>query len=97
MNTSFLLMAQYGGKAVIPIEEVCRDYFAHLTLDKFARKASAGEIPIPIIRIEASQKAAKGVHLQDLADYIDRQRAAAAKEYRQLHGTFPPPAHATRR
>jgi hypothetical protein len=26
MNTAFLLMAQYGGKAIIPIEDVCRDY-----------------------------------------------------------------------
>ena len=26
MNTSLLLMAQYGGKAVIPIEELCRDW-----------------------------------------------------------------------
>lgn len=86
MNTAFLLLAQYGGKAVIPIEDVCRDFFSHLTSDKFARKAAAGEIPIPIIRIEASQKAAKGVHLNDLADYIDRQRAAALKEYAQLHG-----------
>ena len=30
MNTSFLLMAQYGGKAIIPIEDVYRDYFPHL-------------------------------------------------------------------
>jgi len=97
VNTAFLLLAQYGGKAVIPIEEVCRDYFAHLTSDKFARKLAAGEIPIPVIRIESSQKATKGVHLQDLADYIDRQRAAAAKEYRQLHGTSSPPTPAARR
>ena len=30
MNTAFLLMAQYGGKAIVPIEDVCRDYFSHL-------------------------------------------------------------------
>lgn len=85
MQTAFLLMAQYGGRAVIPIDDVCRDFFQHLTPEKFARKASAGEIPLPVIRIEASQKAARGVHLQDLADYIDRQRAAAVKEFHQLH------------
>lgn len=86
MNTSFLLMAQYNGRAVIPIEEVARDYFPHLSGDKFARKVASGEIPIPIVRIEQSQKAAKGIYLSDLADYIDRQRAAAVKEYEQLHG-----------
>lgn len=86
MNTAFLLMAQFGGKAIIPVEDVCREIFAHLTPEKFGRKVAAGEIPIPIIRVEKSQKSAKGVHLQDLADYIDRQRATATKEFHQLHG-----------
>ena len=85
MNTAFLLLAQYGGKAVIPVDDVCRDYFPHLTSDKFVRKVSAGEIKIPLVRIEASQKTAKGVHLQDLADYVDARRADAARELRQFH------------
>ena len=29
MKTSFLLMAQYDGLALIPVEWVCRDYFRH--------------------------------------------------------------------
>ncbi|NAS98818.1 hypothetical protein CU668_22080, partial [Pseudomonas syringae pv. actinidifoliorum] len=33
-----------------------------------------------------SQKAALGIHLRDLADYIDRQREKAAKEQNQLMG-----------
>jgi hypothetical protein len=33
-----------------------------------------------------NQKAARGVHVQDLADYIDRRRAAAQKEFKQIHG-----------
>lgn len=84
MNTAFLLMAQYDGQAVIPVEHVCRDYFRHLTPEKLVRKVSAGEIAIPLVRMERSQKCAKGVHLQDLADYIDRQRALALKEHEQL-------------
>ena len=84
MNTAFLLLAQYHGKAVIPLEDVQRDFFAHMSVAKFARKVAAGEIPIPVIRIEASQKSAKGIHLQDLANYLDDQRAAAIKECKQL-------------
>jgi hypothetical protein len=80
MNTAFLLMAQYDGKAIIPIEQVCRDYFSHLTPTKLVRKISAGEIPIPLVRIEASQKSAKGVHLTDLARYIDTRADAARRE-----------------
>jgi hypothetical protein len=60
-------MAQYGGKAIVPIEEVCRDYVSHLKPTKLVQKISAGEIAIPLVRMEASQKSAKGVHLLDLA------------------------------
>lgn len=87
MNTAFLLMAQYDGQAVIPVDKVVRDYFQHLTTDKFVRKVALGEIRIPLLRIEpGSQKGAKGVHLTDLANYLDERRAAAVKEAKQLAG-----------
>lgn len=86
MNTAFLLMAQYGGAAIIPLELVCRDYFSHLTPVEFARKATNGQIDLPVVRIETSAKAAKGVHLADLAKWIDDRRAAAQKELDQLQG-----------
>jgi hypothetical protein len=86
LRTAFLLMAQYNGKAIIPLEDVCRDYFAHLSREKLVQKVLAGQIDLPIVQIERSQKSAKGVHLEDLADYLDRRRAAALKEQRQLNG-----------
>lgn len=73
-------MAQYDGKAVVPVDIVCRDYFSHLTIQKFLRKVSAGEIDLPLVRAERSQKSAKGVHLQDLARYIDKRREIARYE-----------------
>ncbi|RMO87060.1 hypothetical protein ALQ32_04679 [Pseudomonas syringae pv. tagetis] len=86
MNTLFLLMAQYEGQVVVPLDRVCRDYI-HLTVEKFKRKRLDGEIDIPVVRLGAeSQKAALGIHLKDLADYIDRQREKAAKEQNQLMG-----------
>ncbi|MES2685507.1 MAG: pyocin activator PrtN family protein [Pseudomonadota bacterium] len=88
MNTAFLLMAQYDAKAVIPLDQVVPDYFPYLSVDKFIRKVVMGEIKIPLVRIEAgSQKATKGVHLNDLAEYIDARRAAAVKEARQMSGS----------
>ena len=84
MKTSFLLMAQYDGLAVIPVEWVCRDYFRHLTVEKFLRKVLLGEISLPVVRIESSQKSAKGVHINDLAAYLDKRADAARKECEQL-------------
>lgn len=86
MNTAFLLMAQYDGAAVIPVDRVCADYFSHLTPVQFMRKVNAGDLDLPVVRIEASQKAATGVHLNDLATWIDARRAAAQKENDQMHG-----------
>lgn len=92
MRTAFILLAQYDGLAVVPIDAVCRDYFRHLTVEKFLRKVLAGEIAIPIVRMESSQKAARGVHINDLAAYIDKQAEAARKECEQLKTATPSPA-----
>jgi hypothetical protein len=77
-------MAQYDGLAVIPVEWVCRDYFRHLTVESFLRKCLAAEIDLPVVRMESSQKSAKGIHVNELAAYLDKQAAAARKEYEQL-------------
>ena len=84
--TLFLLMAQYNGQTVVPLDQVCHDFFGHLTVEKLLRKALRGDIALPIVRIETSQKAQRGVHLVDLAAYIDKRRAAAVKECHQLTG-----------
>lgn len=85
MNTAFMLMAQYNGLAIIPIHQVCMDYFTHLTPEMFQRKVLAGQIKLPITRLEQSQKSARGIHIADLALYLDQQRDAARKECAQLN------------
>lgn len=86
MNTLFLLMAQYDGRAVIPLDRVCNDYM-NLTVEKFKAKQLKGEIDIPIVRLgPQSQKAGLGIHLTDLANYIDRQRQQAVNEHSKLLG-----------
>lgn len=85
VDTAFLLMAMYSGRPIIPADEVAKSFFG-LTTDKFVRKVSAGDIALPLVRMEASQKCAKGVHLNDLAAYLDERRAAAMKECQKLHG-----------
>lgn len=84
-STLFILMSQYNA-AVVPLSRVVADYFGHLTERKFLRKALAGEIRLPIVRIEGSQKAARGVHICDLAEYIDKRRESATKERDALCG-----------
>jgi len=79
MKTAFILMAQYDGLAVIPLARVCADYFPHLSPTKMKIKIDRGEIRLPLIVMERSQKSSRGVHITDLADYIDARRAEAQR------------------
>ncbi|MHB0764705.1 pyocin activator PrtN family protein [Stutzerimonas sp. NM35] len=86
MNTAFLLMAQYSGAAIIPLERVCADYFSHLTPEKMKLKVASGQIDLPLVQMERSQKSARGVHLSDLASYLDSQHSRARAEHDKLMG-----------
>jgi hypothetical protein len=87
MKTIFLLMAAYDGRVIIPVDLVCRDYFSPLTPKKYIEKIRAGEIKLPLVRMEKSQKGAKGVALNDLATYLDAQIAVAQRDMEAMHGT----------
>lgn len=84
MKTAIMMMTMYNAQAIIDSETVARDWFK-LSVGKFHEKVRAGEIRLPLVLMEEeSQKCAKGVHLVDLADYIDARRAAAANELKQM-------------
>jgi hypothetical protein len=53
----------------------------------FLRKVMVDEIRLPIVRMDASRRCAKGVHLNDLAAYIDKQVETARKECEKLKRT----------
>jgi hypothetical protein len=60
--------------------------FPHIEVDKLLRKIATGDVALPLVRMEKSQKTAKGVHVADLAMFIDERREAARKECEQLTG-----------
>lgn len=78
MKTLFLLMAAHDGRAVIPLAQVAKTYFEceEVTL---LRKIRDGKIRLPVLEMEDSQKGARGVHVADLAEYIDTRRDVARK------------------
>ncbi|WP_353391295.1 pyocin activator PrtN family protein [Brucella sp. NBRC 14130] len=84
VQTVFLLLAQYNGKAIISVSDLCRDYFTHLSVEKFIQKVTSGKIRMPLIKLEESQKSTYGVHLVDLAHYIDERRSIALQEFQQF-------------
>jgi hypothetical protein len=85
VKTSFILLAQYNGSAIVPIETVQRDYFPHIGVEKLVAKMVRGEIALPLVRIEPrSKKSSRSVHVDDLACWIDARREAAMKELRAV-------------
>ncbi|MDO6480952.1 pyocin activator PrtN family protein [Shimia thalassica] len=85
MQTQLMLMAQYDGATMVPADKVREDFFPHLTRPKFLRKIADGDIKLPLVQMEASQKAAKGVDIRDLAAYYDERRDTARRDLEKLH------------
>lgn len=83
MNTTFLLMAEFN-TAEIPLTAVASKYLG-LSDGEAKRKAALRALPFPVHRISKGQKAPWLVHAQDLANYIDTQRAQARKEWRAIN------------
>jgi hypothetical protein len=88
VKTEELLLSHYGNP-IAPLERVVQDYFSHLTVEKFLAKVLRSEIALPIVRMEASRKSAKGIHVADLAAYLDLKIEAARKECHQLSRVAP--------
>ncbi|WP_313902293.1 pyocin activator PrtN family protein [Methylobacterium sp. E-005] len=85
-TTFAILREQYGPRVIIPLDRVREDFFDGMSQEHLLRRVSEGKLNLPIVRIDASQKSAKGVALVDLAAYLDRRIEVARKECRQLCG-----------
>lgn len=72
MKTVFLLLAQFE-KAVLPLDEICRDFFA-LEPNTAKNYAKAGRLPVPAFRTGNTNKSPWFVHISDLATFIDNKR-----------------------
>lgn len=86
MTTIWLLIGMYEGRFQLTVDEVARDFFAHLSAGKLMRKIDAGDIDLPLIRCEGSSKAARYVDIRDLAAYLDARRAEATVLADKIHG-----------
>ncbi|WP_086956491.1 pyocin activator PrtN family protein [Xenorhabdus innexi] len=82
MNTTFLLMAEFE-TSQIPLSAIAERYLK-MTAGTAERKANEGKLKIPTYKLTDSQKSPRIVHVNDLAKYIDEQRALAVKEVERM-------------
>ncbi|MCO7214155.1 pyocin activator PrtN family protein [Halomonas sp. OfavH-34-E] len=84
MNTYFGLLAEFNGRAELPLEEVAPRYFG-ISARTAGMRAGAQALPIPAYRAGDSQKAPWLVSAVDLADYLDRRRAEAHEMWKRVN------------
>ncbi len=79
MNTAYALLARFETPTV-PLERICEEFFG-MKKEKAYERAALNELPVPTFRAAESQKAPRLVHIEDLARWLDQQRAKARKEW----------------
>lgn len=84
MNTYFGLLAEFDGRAELPLDEVAPRYFGISPRTASAR-AGAQALPIPAYRAGDSQKSPWLVSAVDLARYLDERRAEAHEMWRMVN------------
>ena len=73
-------MARYEALTLIPVDRVILDFFPDLSRKTALQKIESGEIPLPLVRLGAGQKAQRSVNLIDLAAFLDKHADIARKE-----------------
>lgn len=80
-STYFGLLAEFG-TANLPLDKVALAYFGYDP--KFAARCAVRKsLPVPAFRL-AGQKSPWLIAAQDLADWIDKARAASQHEYARM-------------
>lgn len=76
MNTAFALIAVFDGPTV-SLDRICVDYLG------LSRQAAQGELPLPVFRLNKSQKAPYVIHVGDMAKLIDKAREQAEETWKR--------------
>nr|WP_290693769.1 pyocin activator PrtN family protein [Halomonas sp. UBA3074] len=84
MNTYFGLLAEFDGRAELPLEEVAPRFFG-ISPRTAAFRAGAQALPVPAYRAGDSQKSPWLISAIDLAQYIDQKRAEAREQWKIMN------------
>ena len=79
MKTEYLLMARFE-TPVVKLRDICEEFFG-VTPKTAEQKAKAQALPVPVFKLRDSEKSPSLVSIQDLAAYIDKQRAEAQNDW----------------
>ncbi|MBW3139506.1 pyocin activator PrtN family protein [Ferrimonas balearica] len=75
-----MLMYQFGGRAYVPLSEICEEMFG-LSEATARRKAQSDSLPVPVARLDDSQKSPWFVSVSDLAMHVNQCFENARSEW----------------
>lgn len=73
------------GKDTIPLSEICEEYFG-INPKTAQQKARSYDLPLPVFRMDESQRAPYLVMVNDLAEFIFKQQEIARGEWLTAQG-----------
>ncbi|MDP2491844.1 pyocin activator PrtN family protein [Vibrio splendidus] len=76
LDTKSMLTVMFGMNPIVALEAVT-EQFLDISINTAQRKARLNELPFATFRLGESQKSPWFVYIDDLAGYIDQQRALA--------------------
>ena len=80
----YLLMAEFGSRLMIPLDELSQSVLG-MSVNTAKRRAKSCELPFPAVKLNNSQKAPYLVSIQDLAQYIEDKCNCARIEWKKAH------------
>ncbi|APR71288.1 MULTISPECIES: pyocin activator PrtN family protein [Acinetobacter] len=80
LNTVDYLFMKYRSMT-IDLMTIVKDYYPHLSKAEALRKANNCEFPFPVFKIDKSKRAPFLVHVNDLADILDKQYLETSKDF----------------
>lgn len=84
LSTEDYLFMKYRA-LVVQLDDVCQDYYPHLTKKVVYERANKQEFPFPCFRLDGSQKSPYFVHISELAVMINKRHEMALKDYATFH------------
>lgn len=84
LTTTDYLFMKYRTMTV-ELMKVVQEYYPHLSKAEALRKANNQEFPFSVFKIDSSKRAPFLVHVQDLANILDKRYSEAAKDFATFH------------
>lgn len=85
LDTGFMLLMRYRSP-IITLDQTVKDWLPHISPEVAKRRANVQSLPFPVFRADNSKKSPWLVNLADLAAWLEKSQAEAARDWQKVNG-----------